>query len=492
MPETENPKTRKPRQKTTAKKTEETPLCHIHDKVIYQDIFYIRQDVCFNDEPLTEFEGKYYCLFHLPDKQKDSIKFGEIISERVKSIEAKIIAAEELPEDKRNNELKKISYDFRFVWFPDVMFFNMYHFKVGVFFNSATFSADTYFIYTTFSADADFNSATFLVDAYFNSANFSGLANFSKTKFSKTGITTFEKTNFVKDAYFDRTRFRSDVSFNSAIFGSDSYILFLRTFFAKNADFRYSTADGDLRFSYLRQGAECTFNFQEVAFEKAKRVSFHTVRLCPSWFVDVDSRKFVFTDINWRNLDYERGNKNIERELGALEKRGIKEQRKRLLEIAARQLAVNSEENNRYEEAAKFRYLAMETKRLEEGKFFSKFLYTLYKWTSGYGENWSWAALVLLIILLLFGVFYDSPFAHFEPTDKKTVNVSADNAQPQPENYKMNNAEGFVYSLYVAALQRPEPKPADTRTRFFVILETIFAPLQVALLALAIRRKFMR
>ena len=47
-------------------------------------------------------------------------------------------------------------------------------------------------------------------------------------------------------------------------------------------------------------------------------------------------------------------------------------------------------------------------------------------------------------------------------------------------------------SLGVASFQRPEPNAADTLTKLLVTLETILAPLQAALLALAIRRKFMR
>ena len=50
----------------------------------------------------------------------------------------------------------------------------------------------------------------------------------------------------------------------------------------------------------------------------------------------------------------------------------------------------------------------------------------------------------------------------------------------------------FTYSLAVMSLQRPEPKPLTGTAQTLVLLETIFGPLQAALLALAIRRKFMR
>jgi hypothetical protein len=41
-------------------------------------------------------------------------------------------------------------------------------------------------------------------------------------------------------------------------------------------------------------------------------------------------------------------------------------------------------------------------------------------------------------------------------------------------------------------LQKPEPRPATGAAQAVVMLETILGPVQAALLALAIRRKFMR
>ncbi len=47
------------------------------------------------------------------------------------------------------------------------------------------------------------------------------------------------------------------------------------------------------------------------------------------------------------------------------------------------------------------------------------------------------------------------------------------------------------YSASVMTLQKPEPSPSIV-VRGLVTLETIMGPVQAALLALAIRRKFMR
>jgi hypothetical protein len=251
-------------------------------------------------------------------------------------------------------------------------------------------------------------------------------------------------------------------------------------------------------------------SFANTLIDRPERVSFHTVRLRPNWFVNTDPREMVFTDCRWENTRQKFLSANIKAELDALKERGIPNE-KRLLEIACRQLAVNAEENNRYGEASRFRYMAMQTKRMENR--FNGWFWTLNWWywlSSGYGESWRRAAIVLLGIILFFGLMYESPWATFENPNRKeypkkeyfneAIVVEPDEIEVRiydiadfANKYKqMNLGEGYVYSLYVAALQRPAPEPAGLFTKLLVILETIFAPLQAALLALAIRRKYMR
>jgi len=53
-------------------------------------------------------------------------------------------------------------------------------------------------------------------------------------------------------------------------------------------------------------------------------------------------------------------------------------------------------------------------------------------------------------------------------------------------------SRALTYSLAVMSLQRPEPRPLTNWAHTPVTFETILGPVQAALLALAIRRKFMR
>jgi hypothetical protein len=70
-------------------------------------------------------------------------------------------------------------------------------------------------------------------------------------------------------------------------------------------------------------------------------------------------RRFNFISADWGFLD---NRHSTRREIAALEKHEVGYST-RILEVTFRQLAVNAEENSRYEEAANFRYMAMEMKR---------------------------------------------------------------------------------------------------------------------------------
>ncbi len=400
------------------------------------------------------------------------------------------------------------SADFSGTIFTRETYFLDSNFTSSADFSSATFSNDADFNSVKFFSNANFSSATFNGNADFSSAIFNGEVEFNKTKFGQSGETKFFKAKFEKDTIFEETEFNNPVSFNSAVFGKESDIIFRDAFFAQYASFRYSTSEGYLRFINLRQSEENRFNFEEASFEKASRISFHTLRLRPNWFINIDSRKFVFTNIDWENIEIKNGIKNIKAEIKQLETRKTPEPA-RLLEISCGQLAVNAEQNNRYEEASRLRYMAMETKRLDES-ITTRFVFWLYKWTSCYGESWSWALGILVCILLVFAFLFTTRLASFDYGKERPVktfhgytDVFADNLEiiktticgnvdDSAPFRPMNRCEAVSHSLAVASFQRPEPKSEGFFTKLLTTLETIFAPLQAALLALAIRRKFMR
>jgi hypothetical protein len=227
-------------------------------------------------------------------------------------------------------------------------------------------------------------------------------------------------------------------------------------------------------------------DLQFARIEKPDHLSFHTLGLRPHWFVNVDARKFDFTNVKW-HLSTSQEIKDLKS--GGY---GLVAPAHQLLAIALRQLAVNAEDNHRYEEASTFRYMAMDARRRERWAGLAFWRLSWWYWlASGYGERVFQAFLVLLGVLFLSGVLYNHVgFARWE--SKLASESDLVNARRDDVGAPLKFSRAMTYSAAVMTLQKPEPRPATTAAQSFVLLETILGPVQAALLALAIRRKFMR
>lgn len=364
-------------------------------------------------------------------------------------------------------------------------------------------------------------------EASFKNATFQE-TNFIDTRFNKK--ISFYKSTFLDLTYFKECRFQN-VSFNFSIFESNSRTIFENVSFNglvredKHVywllDFGHAMLKGYLYFEGNNENLIFTepedsiedlnlLYFHRVQVESPERICFHTVNLRPSWFADIDSRKINFKNIHWKNADG--GRRSILTELTLLNKIKVPDSHN-LLAISCRQLATNYDENCNYKQASNFRGMALEIERLarkrnrviwrkktstilespvectnfpsesktvlsrlaEQLKLFpADILHFFYRIFSGYGESWSRAFLWLIAIWIFWAFIYASPFSDF--ADK--------------QNYGLWYWIG--YSLNVITLQRPDPKPANTLTMILIGLEVLVAPIQAALLILAVRRKFMR
>jgi hypothetical protein len=344
--------------------------------------------------------------------------------------------------------------NFSSVRFSAKVEFNVASFSAPANFNGARFTADADFFFASFSARTDFLYAIFFAPANFSAANFNDAADFSFATFSA-------------DAQFSKARF-----FDAAIF--------IGTIFKDLFHFEGSTKKRSF-------GDQQQLNFQTAQFEKPDRVSFHKLDLRPHWFVNVDSRRFVFHDVEFRF--------KLKKELKSLNDvfLGV---HYRQLEIACRQLALNAEENHRYRQAADLRYAAMDTHRLEwlqdreTNKRFD-FLHWLYWMTSGYGEKIIRAVMMLGLLWLVFAFFY-TKVGFEQKTNKPGNDQQSIPAQEDVVGKPLPLKKVLTYSLGVMSLQKPDPKPVTVAAQTLVIFETILGPIQAALLALAIRRRFMR
>jgi uncharacterized protein YjbI with pentapeptide repeats len=422
------------------------------------DCNYFARAACKSEPFYKEYLGKKYCVLHYPDTDK-SAEFMEALKRKKKA------------ED----------FNFSHVHFPGYVSFTNCHINGSAEFSDAVFHGEAHFLETYFNKGASFSNATFRADVMFGASHF------------KLGA-SFHNVTFKAKADFQYTHFgpagTHGVSFTKATFAGEAD--FTDTVFDAQATFNYATFKDYVRFAresrdIIELGERPSLSFQHARFEKPERVSFHTVSLRPHWFVNADARKFDFTNVEWRG-DAAEG-------VNALEKGQRRWQiasSYRLLARACRQLAVNEEENHRYEEASQLRYVAMDAHRRERRYGFVPWKLSWWYWlASGYGERVLRALIILLTIWFGFALIYfqarctsSSLFA-----EQVCVTWEQGKASASPQ-------EGFftslAYTLNVMTLQKPEPRPASPAAQMLVTFCTILGPLQAALLALAIRRKFMR
>lgn len=400
-------------------------------------------------------------------------------------------------------------------------------------FSSVKFGSKTWFRATKF-AGVTFGGSCFAEEAVFQDASFAGVW-FVGVEFNNQA--NFFSTTFKGQAYFSSASFKALTRFTLATFWGDT--LFLSASFSGATDFSNAVFKDYVKFSavYGRGGftdhASC--DFQHTRFERSERVSFHSMTLRPHWFLNIDPRKFEFVGVTWvgnlaRNvIDSEVQALEEREEMRAEEVSRRKEERRRnaqmtgdeytleevekdeteeaqltlnepnkrnvslyrLLSIACRQLAVNAEENHRYDEASDFRFWSMELRRKEgwraRGRLSVSILHTLYRHLSGYGEEIGRAFAMLVGLWLVFTFLYTQ--VGFVQAVASDVETRTTDTVGMPLK---GNKEALAYSLATMTLQKPEPRPLTFAAKFAVLAETIFGPIQAALFALAVRRRFMR
>jgi hypothetical protein len=281
---------------------------------------------------------------------------------------------------------------------------------------------------------------------------------------------------FEEPGDFSSAVFQGKADFSSATFKGEAD--FSSVTFEGKADFFGATFKEEGIFWFFQTASETSLILRAAVIEKPGRFSFHSTSLGPSAFVDVIAQEFDFSDVEWFSLP--NGDKRtLEAEIETVEARGYEQPSSlRKLQKACRQLMNNAEENRDYPTANEFHYWSMELLR-KEGWRHLGLVGTLYWILSGYGERPRRAFLMLVGMVTFFAILYMIEAGSIE-----------------------HIGQGFLYSL--AALVRLTGVPAmDSLTKILqpsepglfqvlVTFEGILGPLQIGLLALAVRRKFMR
>jgi hypothetical protein len=215
--------------------------------------------------------------------------------------------------------------------------------------------------------------------------------------------------------------------------------------------------------------------FDRARIEKPELLTFNTVLLHPGWFINVDVRKVDFTDVRWYGMPGGPAG-TLNEAIDALEQRGI-EAPHTLLAQAYRRLSANAEENREYPLANEFHYWSMEALRRQSLRSLG-LLGTLCWALSGYGVRPARAYSGLVVTLCSFALLY---------LIEGCVRVE----ETSLLGYLQAVWQAIIYSLTVGLNKVGSSGNVDSpQCAFMALIEGVLGSIQVALLVLALRRKF--
>jgi len=379
------------------------------------------------------------------------------------------------------------------------------HIRGSVVANKVFFSAGINFSETSFGGVVSFRDATFSKGAHFNRAVFGEGSNFTNAAFVEGAF--FVSATFGLGARFIGTTFRERCIFTGATFGdfpSFEYATFRddatfeRATLGQDACFAGATFEGTTTFRGLgpRRGEEeergmvfsGKVDFRRVTFKVPAEVTFNRVDLRQVRFLDASLDKVQFANVDdlWP-LHPTENRKCVYDEI-APELKGVKKDHA-LLARLYRQLKKNYEEQRAYPEAGDFHYGEMEMtlkqqrkEWSEESKWWPKckkgfawFLTRSYKFLSGYGEKAERAIVISLAILLACMLFY----------------FLGDIYGNKPMDPWSAFWDSLISSMGYMTFRLSQP-PSAWWAMPVMAVQALFGPIQLALVALALRRRFRR
>jgi len=349
----------------------------------------------------------------------------------------------------------------------------------------AKFHGEVFFRQVTFQCDADFGGVTFSKTACFEGARFEGEAGLSSAKFlggaefwgaAFQGAADFRDATFQREADFQDATFQGEADFARARFEREVR-------FGGEGNDRVFTSEADVDFRYARFGQPENVVFQHVSLGRAR-------------FLDTDVRHVDFTDVEWARRPFwrprwvkPRGRFAVWDELEPEEAEADKDHA--LIGKLYRQLKHNYEEQRDPITAGDFHFGEMHMRRLSNPsrsplvRFLKRNLsfLALYRWISGYGEDYLLPLAWIVGVILVFA-------AAFAFTPALALQTNPPSGMPQPIHGAWPH---LLYSVMCFLLRGDKPfQPAHLAGHYVSVAEGILGPPLIAMFVLALNRRFKR
>lgn len=362
-----------------------------------------------------------------------------------------------------------------------------------------------------FSPDVSFDNAVFNGEiTIFESVNFKGHTSFKGVRFNASNKTSFGKTIFTRGAVFDQAKFNSKKSsFSEAHLSGHGLQSFKGIeFYSDEVSFEGATFLGKTLF----HGSEPNKAFLggHVNFKKVKidipgqggEIEFKWANLSKTEFLETDLSKITFLEITWDH----RYNRNSilgfglwrsrlfdeeQWRIAAKEQKGTEEDEKYLFQLSQMYRVLKDYYKNTGENqlVGHFNYGWMEILLHQEankrktwfGKKLFPFWLRLYKATSGFGEDYALAIIILLLSIFDAAIFY------------WYLGVPSLNGE-LPSSWEQF-ANSLLYSFQAGTLSRVEFYKVENlplAVRCLHLIESILVPAQFAFFVIALRNRYRR
>jgi hypothetical protein len=442
-----------------------------------------------------------------------------------------------------------LSGDSKFNRDPNIADFTGFVFPISNF-TGSVFKTKLIFSNAVFLRPARFDQVRFLEVSEFSSCEFKNTCTFSNSVFEKEA--NFFGCQFNKNAFFAICKFLTDSDFGYTIFENNAYFQgsrFVRSITFYSAQFHHIVdftglvigANLALELAALPNppqsatSGSAVLDFRNATFRKPTDAIFCQVNAgapigLRARFANCRGlEKLTFEDVNWNSL----GRRRIvlQDELDIRESTNASEGNYELVASAYRGLILNFDHRRQFDLAEDCFCGAFEMKRQDPrhllgGRFrgidsfyrrhgklrslMSRFsILNLYRILSNYGSSYLQAGSVFLGFLILFAISYPALGIRMSPnrdlgkaSQQQMATPAKVNDEAQVFFWSSANTTGDAIDIFGAGLwtaidqftfrKSPTVEPATKWARRLALGEMIVVPAQLALILLALRRRFRR